>query len=120
MAALTRKRKLAPRRHVTQPAATPAPPTVETARLYRGLLPADGAAVTATCGCAGLVRYTSRQHGGYVRVLILHPCTDGRHERWTAGCTAGFAAAEVVAVVDDRPQPALFPAATHAARGVAA
>jgi hypothetical protein len=112
MATLTKRRKLIPRQRVTQPTPTPTPVATEPGRLYRGELPDDGAAVTAVCGCAGMVRYTSRQHGGYVRCLILDPCVNGRHERWTAGCTAGFPANQVAAVVDDRPQPGLFPALT--------
>jgi hypothetical protein len=98
-------------------------------------LPNDGAAVTATCGCAGLVDRTSKTHGGYVRVYVLNPCTDGPHERWSERCKVTFAASQIRVVVadipqepdpepepepvqlayDDRPQPALFPALTPAA-----
>lgn len=106
-AALTRKRKLARRRLDAQPTPPPAAP-VEPARLYRGLLPDDGSQAVASCGCAGVVRYTSRQHGGHVRLLIQDPCSGGWHERWVAGCTAGFPANQITAVVDDTPQPALF------------
>lgn len=108
MATITRRRKLIPRPRPADPTPAPAAP-VEPSRLYRGQLPDTGTRAVAVCGCTGLVRYTSRHHGGHVRLLIQDPCSSGWHERWVAGCTAGFPANQITAVVDDAPQPALFP-----------
>jgi hypothetical protein len=111
MATITKRRRLIPRQRPADP--TPAPAAVEPTRPRRISKLAAGTQATATCGCAGVVRYTF--DSGCVRLLILAPCTAGGHERWGAGCTGGFPGSQVAAVVDNQPQMSLFPLAERTA-----